>query len=185
VESLSPSGSSISPCPPPGLPQESLTPSSVCMWVCASVLVRCWVKPLRGQLHETPVYKRSRVSLIALGVASCSWDGSQVGQSLVDHSLSLCSISSLALLVGGQILDGRICRWVGDFYPPLDVLPGYRRWPLWAPSLPLLRVSASVTRIDSLKPPSQEPVTPPPGDHKPLASEGIYTHMHRHTCTLT
>jgi hypothetical protein len=74
-----------------------------------------------------------------------------LGQSLVGHSLNLCSIFILVHLVGKTNFGSKICWWVGVLLPPLVVPPGYRKWPLQSLYAQLLRVSARVTSI-SLSP---------------------------------
>ena len=49
------------------------------------------MEPLRGQF--APVCKHNRVSLIVLGIGACPWMGLTLGQFLVGHSFSHCSIT--------------------------------------------------------------------------------------------
>jgi hypothetical protein len=94
----------------------------------------------------------------------------------VDHCLSFPSISllslSLHILQAGQIL-GRLFYWRGVFLTPLEVFPGHRSWPLWAPYLPLLGVSGMVTPISSqVSPPPQ--VSGFPGRCIPIYFPSLY-----------
>ena len=52
--------------------------SNFWLWVSASVLVSCWVEPLR-ELCSVPVCKHNTVSLILSGIGSCPLDRFQVG----------------------------------------------------------------------------------------------------------
>jgi hypothetical protein len=83
--------------------------------------------------------------------------GLKLGQSLVNHSLYLCTIPVPAHLIDRTHSELNVL-WVGYCsYPSLEVMPGYRKWPLQNPYLPLLAVSARVVLIDTLEP------TPFPG----------------------
>lgn len=74
-----------------------------------------------------------------------------LGQSLVEYSLSFCSIFVLALLVGRTSFGLKFFGWVVILIPPLGVLTGYRKWPLQDLYPSLLEVATRVTVIDSLK----------------------------------
>jgi hypothetical protein len=65
----------------------------------------------------------------------------KLGQSLVGHSLNLCSIFILAPLVGRKIWGLKVLWVVGVLLPSLEVLPGYRRWSLQVPYTQLLGIS--------------------------------------------
>ena len=79
------------------------------------------------------------------GKALSHGTGLKMGQSLVGHFLSFCSIFVPAYLEEGQILSQRFL-WMGCVLSsPLEVLPGYRTlYP------PLLEALARVTLIDCL-----------------------------------
>lgn len=74
-------------------------------------------------------------------------------------------------------------RWVGVLTPPLEVLPGYRRWPLQAPYPPLIGVSARVTpwtpwsllHLGSLAPLRDD--TPSTHYHIPFPQALLFLHM--------
>ena len=80
--------------------------------------------------------------------------GLRLGQSLVGHSLSLCSLFVPVFLVGRRSTNfGLQFVWVvGVLISTLGFLPNYRRWTLQAPYPPFLGVSARVILIDSLGP---------------------------------
>lgn len=77
-----------------------------------------------------------------------------LGQSLVRHSFFVASLS-LHILQVEYILRQGFCGCFSVLFPPLGILPGYRRWPLQAPYPQLFKVSTSVTPIDSLAAPPQ------------------------------
>jgi hypothetical protein len=59
--------------------------------------------------------------------------GLKLGHLLVVHSFSLCSIFVPIFLLDRTNFGSKVL-WVGWCpYPPLGVLPGYRRWPLQVP----------------------------------------------------
>lgn len=80
--------------------------------------------------------------------------GLRLGQSLVGHSPSLCSLFVPVFLVGRRSTNfGLQFVWVvGVLISSLGLLPNYRRWTLQAPYPPFLGVSARVILIDSLGP---------------------------------
>jgi hypothetical protein len=80
----------------------------------------------------------------------------KLGQSLVGHSLNLCSILISVLLVGRTNLGMKVL-WVGWCpYASTGSLAVYRRWPHQAPYLLLLGVSARVFPTDFLEPPPSQ-----------------------------
>jgi hypothetical protein len=76
----------------------------------------------------------------------------KLGQSLVGCFLRLCSIFIPAQLIEMTIWGWRICEWIDVLLPPLEVLPGYRRWALQSPHPHLLGISARITPLDSPEP---------------------------------
>jgi len=54
------------------------------------------------------------------------WNGSQLGQSSVGHSLSLSSVFVM-VLVGRTHFGSKILSVVGALSPPLGDMPGYRK----------------------------------------------------------
>jgi hypothetical protein len=78
-------------------------------------------------------------------------------------AISLLSVVSLSLnfLKARHILCLRLCGWLALLViPPLGVLLVYRKWPLQAPSPPLLGVSARFVSTDTMGPlPPQDPGT--------------------------
>jgi hypothetical protein len=75
--------------------------------------------------------------------------------SSASHCLDLPSASAppliLAHIVGRKDLGSKFCGSVGVLVPPLEVLPGYRRWLFQGPYPSLLGVLARVTLLDSWK----------------------------------
>ena len=71
-----------------------------------------------------------------------------LGQSLVGHSLSLCSISVRVYHVGRTYFRSKVLYMVAVLAFPLRVLPGYRKWPLQDQCVPLVGVSVRVTPMD-------------------------------------
>ena len=61
--------------------------------------------------------------------------GLKLDQTLVGHSLNLCSIFIPVHLVGRINFGLRFCEWFGVPLIPLGVPSGYRRWPLHSPYL--------------------------------------------------
>jgi hypothetical protein len=106
---------------PPTFTQDS--PGSI--WWLAVGLCICFGQMFGGTsqgtfiLGSSYVCKHNRVSLILSGIGSCPWDGSQVRQSFIDHSLSLCSIFVPVLLVGRTNFGLKVL-WVG-WHPYLSV----------------------------------------------------------------
>ena len=78
-------------------------------------------------------------------VGALSWDGTQVEPVIVWPILqSLLHLYPCTSCRQGHISGGRFCGSVGVSLPPLEVLPGYRKWP-HQPAFSLLDVSARVT----------------------------------------
>ena len=77
----------------------------------------------------------------------------KLGLSLVGLSNTLPSLS-MNILKAGQILGWRCCKLFSVPLPILEILPGYRRWPLQSLQPQMLGISASFTLIDSLEPPT-------------------------------
>lgn len=68
-----------------------------------------------------------------------SWGkGLKLDQSLVSHSHNFCTPKPEHNLWAEQIVGQRLCDWVGIPVPPLEVLPGYRRWSAQVPYPSLL-----------------------------------------------
>jgi hypothetical protein len=71
--------------------------------------------------------------------------GGKLHQFLVGHSQDFCATFYQAW----QIVDQKFCGWVGVPIPPLDALPGYRRWLIQALYPSLLGVLSKVIFVDS------------------------------------
>lgn len=76
--------------------------------------------------------------------------------SLVDHTQSLDH--PYYILIPAHAIERKDCRlkviycyWIGFPVPPLDSLPGHKRWPVQATGSLLLGVSGRVILIDSWK----------------------------------
>ena len=73
--------------------------------------------------------------------------GINLGQSLFGYSLHLCSIFVFVQLVGRTYFGSKFWGWVDVLIPPLEVLPGYRKWLLQDLYPPLLEVSTKFVPI--------------------------------------
>ena len=120
-----------SPIPPPTLPQDSL--SSV--KYLALGLCICFYQLLDKIFQTTAtICKHSRVSLIVSVVSSFSWGVSQVGPVIgCLFPQSLLHLYSCISYKQGKFWSKVFCGWVSIPFSSLEVLPGYRRWPLQVP----------------------------------------------------
>jgi hypothetical protein len=89
------------------------------------------------------------ISLIMFGLALLHRLALKFDQSVVGHSLDLCVIFIFAHLIGRANFGEMFYEWVGVPLIPLIVMPSHRSWPLQAPYLWLLGVSARITPLDS------------------------------------
>ena len=79
--------------------------------------------------------------------------GLKLEQSLIGCFLTLCFIFIPAHLVGKTNFEVNFCGgWNDVTAPPLDVLPGYRRWLLQSLYPPLVGILAKVNLTDTLYP---------------------------------
>ena len=76
-----------------------------------------------------------------------------MGLNWATHYLVLYTNSTssfiLKILKTGKIVGLNFCGWVVISVSPLEVLPGYRRWPVQTPHPPFLRVLATASLKDS------------------------------------
>jgi len=114
----------LSPIDPPDFPSSAWC-VAVGLCICLCLLLD---EASRETGYQVPACRRTRVSLVVLGVGSLKWDESQVGAVIgwvFTHSL-FC------------LYPWTSCRkdkfWVEDFgwidvpLPPLEVLPWYLKW---------------------------------------------------------
>lgn len=74
---------------PPILHKRTQLPSTIWLWVPASVWVNLWIEPFRALPCQSPVCKYTIVFLTVWEIVIFPYNGSQMGQLLVSHFLSL------------------------------------------------------------------------------------------------
>ena len=81
-------------------------------------------------------------------MGSLSWHEPQVGSIIDWPPHNFCATFIPAHLVDGTNCGSITSGWVGVPVPPLEVLPGYRRWPVQPLYLLILVDISRVTLID-------------------------------------
>jgi hypothetical protein len=115
-------------------------------WCVAVGLCICFHKQLDEASQETVMLGsclQAQQSIICSVRDWLSYMGCM--SSWVSHWLAIPSIFIPAHLVGRTNFGSQICWWVVVSLPPLEVPPGYRRWPLQSLYPLLVGVSARVT----------------------------------------
>lgn len=72
---------------PPILHKRTQLPSTIWLWVPASVWVNLWIEPFRALPCQSPVCKYTIVFLTVWEIVIFPYNGSQMGQLLVSHFL--------------------------------------------------------------------------------------------------
>ena len=105
---------------------------------CPSVAITCCMNPhMMFMLGFCPEVQPSIIKSVRVWLSSMRQVSSLCTHWLVIPSISAPSLS-LYILQAGTFLDGRFCGWVGVPLLPLEILPGYRKWPFQSPYPQLL-----------------------------------------------